>query len=233
MSSKKRRKLNVKKLLVFLLALYLLGYGGYYLYTEPIRNIVITGNSLVNDIDIIKAAGLKKYPSIFSVKSKKLKAKIKELPLIEDVTIKKDLKFRLKITVKEAKVLFINSANNKIMLSDGRQLDNNYQYGSIPTLINYTPEDILKEFTKKFSVVDYGIISLISEIKYAPSIGEDGTPIDETRFIFYMNDGNQVYTNIDKCGGITLYREFFASIGKRKGIWYLDSNYNSSLFKDY
>ena len=230
---KTKRKLNIKRLFVLLLIIYFCGYSGYYLYQQPIKNIIITGNVLVSDADVIKAAGLKEYPSIFSISSKKLKKKIMTIPLIEGVTIKKDLKFRLKITIDEAKVVFFNSTNSKLMLSNGSYIEPSDEYTGIPTLINYAPEATLKEFAIKLGVVDYGIISLISEIAYSRSTGADGEAIDETRFILYMNDGNQVYTNPSKCQGLTHYREFFASIKDVKGIWFLDSNYKSSIFRPF
>ena len=230
----KRRKLNIKKLMILLLMIYIASYGGFYLYQKPVRNIIITGNTLITDAEIIKAAKLKNYPSMFSINKKDLSKKIKKLPLVSTVTIKKDFKFRLHITVEEAKVLFVNNTNNKLMLSVGKYIDNDYTYGGIPSLINYAPEEILKEFTTKFSVIDYGILSLISEIEYSPTIGEDGMTIDETRFALYMNDGNLVYTNTNKCKNMQFYREIYASLKDKKGTLYLDSgNYKNVVFMPY
>ena len=41
---------------------------------------------------------------------------------MDDVTIKRDLKFRLKIDIKEAKIVLLNSTNNKLILSNGKIL---------------------------------------------------------------------------------------------------------------
>ena len=93
----KKRKLNLKKLLILILILYLIFYLGYYLYKKPIENIIITGNTLVTDSEIIDAAKIKNYPSIFGVIKGNIIKNIKKIDLIEDVSVKKDLKFRLTI----------------------------------------------------------------------------------------------------------------------------------------
>lgn len=230
----KKRKLNFKKLLILILIIYLFGYGLYYLFNIPVRNIIITGNTLVSDADIIKVAGLKNYPSFLGIKTKKVKNKIKTLTLVEEVTIKRDFKFRLKIEITETKVLFISNINQKLMLSNGKYIDNTFEYIGLPTLVNFAPEEILKSFVINLGTIDYGIIALINEIEYAPSTGKDGTTIDETRFILYMNDGNQVYTNTSKCSNLSYYREIYASIKNQKGILYLDSgNYENFHFCAY
>ncbi len=230
----KKKKLNIKKLFILLLLLYLIIYGGYYLYNEPIRNIVISGNTYVNDYQIIEVAGIKNYPSIFGINNNSLKKKIKTLPLVADVTIKKDLKFRLNINIVEAKMILLNSTNNQILLSNGKSLENDYNYKGVPTLINYTPEKILKSFTKNLGKLDIGIISLISEIQYSPITSKEGISIDDERFVLYMNDGNTIYTNVEKCKTLNHYREIYASLNDKKGFLNLDSgNPENFVFTEY
>lgn len=229
-----KRKLNIRKLFILLLFCYLVGFTIYYVYNEPIRNIIISGNTLVSDAEIIEAAKIKNYPSIFGTRTSKLKKNIKKIDLIEDVIIKKDLKFRLKINIKESSIIFLNSNNNKLVLSNGIQIDNTYDYGGIPTLINYTPEHILKEFSKKMGNLDNGIISLISEIEYSPKKSEEGETLEDDSFTLYMNDGNTVITNHNKCSNLSHYREIYASLKNRKGILNLDSgNYENFVFIPY
>ncbi|MDD4706128.1 MAG: FtsQ-type POTRA domain-containing protein [Bacilli bacterium] len=233
-ANKRRRKLNIKKLLILILLLYLTFSFGYYIYNKPIKNIIISGNVLVKDVEIIEAAQIKNYPSIYSITSKKIKNNIKKMALIEDVTVKKDLKFRLKIDVKERLIVFLNSNSNKLMLSNGIEIDNNKKYEGIPTLINYTPQDILKKFTISLGELDRGIIGLISEIEYSPKQNAEGLTIDESSFTLYMNDGNTVITNLEKCNNLSKYREIYASLKDRKGTLNLDSgNYENFVFIPY
>ena len=230
----KKRKLNLKKLLILILFLYLIIYGGYYLFNKPIRNIVITGNVYIKDYEIIEIANLKDYPSIFGINTKELKKKIKEIPLIDDVSIKRGLNFRLNINIKEAKMVLLNSTNNNLLLSNGKSLANTYDYYGVPTLINYADEKILKNFSLNLGKLDEGIISLISEIKYSPTTSEEGISIDEERFILYMIDGNTVYTNVERCNTLNHYREIFASLNNKKGILNLDSgNSENFIFTEY
>lgn len=236
MASKKttKKKLNIRKLFILLLFCYLFGCLFYYIYNEPIRNIIISGNSLVSDADIIEAAKIKDYPSIFGARSSKLKKSIKKINLIEDVIIKKDLKFRLKIEVKELRIVFLNSSSGKLMLNSGLEIDDENTFSGIPTLINYAPDDLLKSFTKELGQLDSEIIYLISEIEYSPKKSDNGDTVEEDSFTLYMNDGNTVITNYSKCSNLSHYREIYASLKDRKGILNLDSgNYENFVFIPY
>ena len=229
-----KKKLNFKKLFILILVLYLVSYGGYYIYKKPIKNIIITGNTLINDYEIIEIAEIRDYPAILGLNTKTIKSKIESLTLIESVTVKRDLKFRLILEVKEAKILFLNSTTNKLMLSNLKYIDNLYDYEGVPTLINFTPENFLKEFSNKLGELNTDIISLISEIEYSPTMGEDGTIIDDTRFTLHMNDGNTVYTNISKCKNLSYYSQIYASLKEKKGYLNLDSgNYEIFVFIPY
>lgn len=236
MSSKKtvNKKLNKKKCFILLLLIYLICSAIYTGYKEPIKNIIITGNTIVKDVEIIESAGIEDYPSIFSITSRTLEKRIKELNFIESVKVKKRFWFTLKIEVEEAKLLFLNNSNNKLVLSNGEFIDNHNNYEAIPTLINYTPEDILKDFTTCLSYLDEGIISLISEIEYSIKKSEEGKTIDDTSFVLYMNDGNTINTNTSKCKNLSYYREIYASLNDKKGTLNLDSgNYENFVFIPY
>ncbi len=230
----KKRKLNLKKLLILILILYLIFYLGYYLYKKPIENIIITGNTLVTDSEIIEAAKIKNYPSIFGVIKRNVIKNIKKIDLVEDVSVKKDLKFRLTINVKESIALYLNSNNNKIMLSSGKEIDPSNKYLGIPTLINYAPEKILKEFSLSLGKLNQDIIYLIDEIEYSPKKNNEGITVADDSFTLYMNDGNTVITNADKCHNLKKYKEIYASLGDKKGILNLDSgNYKNFVFIPY
>lgn len=230
----KKKKLNYRKLMILILFVYLIGYSTYYIFKEPIRNIIITGNVYVKDYEIIETSKIKDYPSIFSINTSIMKKNIKKNPLISDVTIKRDLKFRLKINIVEESIIMLKSTDKKLVLSNGKTIDNNYLYNGVPTLINAAPEAIIKNLAKNLGNVDLGIISLISEIEYSPTKNEEGVIIDEERFILYMNDGNTVYTNVEKCNTLTHYREIYASLGDQKGILNLDSgNSENFIFSKY
>ena len=66
----KKRKLNIKALIILLLIIYLIVMLLYTLFTMPIKNIYITGTNLLKDHEIIEAAGIKDYPAIFKISKK-------------------------------------------------------------------------------------------------------------------------------------------------------------------
>ncbi len=220
---KKKKKLNFKRLIVFLLLIYLIIAGVLKILNEPIRNIIITGNYFVSDNDIINAAGIKNYPAIAKLNISKIKKQILENPLISEVEIKRNLRFQLKIKVKELKVICLDRPNDVILLEDGSKIEKSPDFLGIPTLINYTKEDVLKEFLKEMGALDYGTISGISEIEYAPSKSANENIVDDTRFLLKMNDGNSVYINIYKLNNLKYYQKIYASLNNKKGILHLDS----------
>ena len=220
---KVKKRLNIKRLIVFILFIYLLISGIKRVFNEPIRNIIISGNYLVSDYDIIEKAGIKDYPSIMKLNTNKIKNQIKENPLINEVEIKRNLHFQLFIKVKELKVICLDRNNNLILLSNGNKIPNDNSYLGIPNLINYTKEDVLKSFLEEMGKLDYDIINSISEIEYSPSTSKDEKLVDETRFLLKMNDGNLVYINISKLNNLKYYQKIYASLNDKKGILHLDS----------
>lgn len=229
----KKRKLNIKALIILLLIIYLIVMLLYTLFTMPIKNIYITGTNLLKDHEIIEAAGIKDYPAIFKISKKKLEEKINSLELVESVEVKKTLTGKLTINITEAIPLFFNRNTNKVVLSNNTEVENNSKYLGIPTLINYVPTDILKEFIEAFSEIDQDIIKMINEIEYNPDISEDIT-IDEYRFLLRMNDTNHVYVNIINMERLNDYEEIFATIGDLRGTIYLDSyNADNIIFEAF
>lgn len=223
MAKKVKKKLNFKKLLILLLMIYLLCYCGYNFFTRPIKNIIITGNTLVSDAEIISLAGIKKYPALFTLQKSKMINGIKKNKLISDVQIKRNLKYEIKINVNELKVVCLYLSTGELLLSDGTRIPDENKYEGIPTLINYTPDDVLKDFLNGLGKLDYGTISGISEIKYDPTSSTTGEDIDKTRFLLLMNDGNQVYINNAKIRLLSSYQKIYSSLKDKKGILHLDS----------
>ena len=74
----RRRKFNFKKFFKFLLFLCITISITYYISKEPLRNIIIKGNYLINDDEIIEKSGLLDYPSFINTSKKKIKNKIKQ-----------------------------------------------------------------------------------------------------------------------------------------------------------
>ena len=213
---KRKKKFNLLKFIIFLLILYLLYYLSTYLFSIRIKNIVILNNNYYSDEEIIETLEIEDYPRFILYNRSSGVNKLKKLELIESAKIRKKYGFVLEVDVKEKKVLFKSKETNEYMCSDNIYRNINVPY-EVPTLINYVPSNILTKFTNKFSKLDFDIISKISEIEYSK------TSYDEERFLFYMNDYNNVYINISKLENMNKYVDIVRKLDNNKGILYLDS----------
>ena len=231
--AKKKKNIRFRTILFFLLFGYLVIMCAYYIYKLPIKNIYITGNSLVSDQDIIDAANLKSYPSIHKYSRRKIAKNIKQLDLINDVKVKKNIFGKITIIVDEAKPIFYYRTDDKVYLSNGKSIIDNQMYYGIPIVINYVPDKVLNDLIKRFSSLQDSIISEISEIEYDPD-EKDGTILDENRFLFRMNDTNSVYIDTINLAKLNNYQKIVAALDSNlHGYIYLNSNRANASFKAY
>ena len=216
MKKRVRRKFNFGKFILFILIIFIIYFGMKYLFSIKIKNIIIVNNNYYSDEEIIEKAGIENYPEFITLSRKKIKNKLSTLDLIEDVEIKKEFGFILRITIKEKKILYHIRSNNEYKVSDNKNysLDN---VTGVPTLINYVPEEVEKKFINKFKDIDSNIINMISEIEY------NKTSYDSERFLLYMNDGNEVYITVARTNLLNKYVEIVTKLDNKKGILYLDS----------
>lgn len=216
MKKRVRRKFIFGKFILFILIIFIIYFGMKYLFSIKIKNIIIVNNNYYSDEEIIEKAGIENYPEFITLSRKKIKNKLSTLDLIEDVEIKKEFGFILRITIKEKKILYHIRSNNEYKVSDNKNysLDN---VTGVPTLINYVPEEVEKKFVNKFKDIDSNIINMISEIEY------NKTSYDSERFLLYMNDGNEVYITVTRTNLLNKYVEIVTKLDNKKGILYLDS----------
>ena len=209
----KVKKFSFKRLIILLLILYVLIYSLYYIFRMPIKNIYIKGTTLITDNEIITAAGIKNYPSIFKVTNHQMK----------------NLFGKLTLEISEYKILFYNLNTQKIVLEGNVEIEDDNSYKGIPTLINYVPDHIYKKLLKAILKVDSDVLSSISEIEYSPSKSNEEM-IDETRFILRMNDTNTVYANLINIKNLNHYEEIYSTLNNQKGNLYLDSSNEENFY---
>ena len=217
--SKKKKKNGIlkKNFFVFLLCFMLIVGLVYYILKMPVHNIYIKNNNIVSDDEIIELAGLENYPSFLLTRSSDIKKNIKKSPYIETVDVKKEFGNIVSISVWEYRFIAL-TRDDKLILSNGLQIDNVYELSDIPVLINEIGnQNVYKNFSKKFGKVDMNILRQISEIEYSP------VEVDEDRFLLYMNDGNLVYITLTKIGKLNKYNSIRDKLGDKKGIIYLDA----------
>ena len=187
-----KKKLKISGLLFLLVFIIIITFSFYSVFNLPIKHIHITGNTNVSDNEIINVANIKYYPPIFKVNKKELQEKIMSLPLVKDVSVKKNIFGTLEIYVEEYKILFLNKSTNELVLNNNKSIENNFNYTRIPILVNRVPDNIYEELVDGLSSIDYDILTSISEIEYSKATNKDNEVIDEKRFILRMNDGNTV-----------------------------------------
>lgn len=226
---KGKKVFSFRKLVIFILLIYIVVNVVIQVTKMPIKHILILGNNLVSDHEIIKAAKLDKYPPIYLLNNKKTKDLIMNIDLIKDVEIKKDYFGKLTLKVEEYKPLFYKKENNAIVLDNQEEIYND-DYSGIPMLINYVPDVVYEEFIQEFAKLNKSIIAMMNYIEYSPSKNENNETIDEKRFLIQMNDDNKVYTNPLKLENINYYLDILASLENKKGILNLDAG---NYFKPY
>lgn len=233
---KKRRRLKIHVVAKIILCIFIVASFAYYITNLKIRNIVITGTTNIKDVTIIEAANIKDYPTIYKLNKSKMKENIKNIPLVEDVKIKRNLFGKLSIEITEEQILFFYKYNNKYITNKGNSIANSEDYYGYPTLINFTPDTVFENFITGLNKVDYNIIKMINEIEYTPYKASDGTIIDNNRFTLKMNDTNTVLIDTVNMKNLNKYTMIYASPGMdtERGIIYLDTiNDDRIYFKSY
>ena len=210
---KKKRKISFLKILIVFLLIYLFIVGGYKLITINIKNIYVIGNNYIKDKYIIEKAGLTNYPPFFLTTRSSIKKKLLNYDEILNVYVKKKL-FSVYLYVDENIPLFYNKNSNKIVLKNGKEIDDKY---NVAVLNNYVPDTIYNDFINNMGNVNQDILDRISEINYVPN------DVDSKRFYLIMDDGNSVYLTLDDFLKINNYIEIIKTLDNNKGTIYLDS----------
>lgn len=214
----KKKKLRILPFLIFIIVIAIIVFSCLFILDRKVKNIIITGNEVLSDDEIINAAGLTNYPSFYKTLNITIEKELTKNPLIKDIDINRNFYHIIKIDVKEYQILYKEETSGKFVLENKEKiaLPNKVPY-TIPRLINEIKEDRLNSFIKYFKRIDLSIREKISEIKYDPN------EYDEDRFLFYMDDGNSVYTTVTKFDRLNYYNDVLPQLDGRKGILYLDS----------
>ncbi len=214
----KKKKLRLLPFLIFIVVIAIIVFICLVILDTKVKNIIITGNEVLTDDEVIELAGLTDYPSFYKTLSFSMKSNISNNPLVKSVTIKRKFYHVIEIEIEEYEILYKREDNGKYVLESKEEitLDKETPY-TIPRLINEIPSDIISKFIKYYKRVDLGIREKISEIKYDPN------DYDEDRFLLYMDDGNSVYITITKFERLNYYNDVLPQLDGKKGILYLDS----------
>ena len=220
----KKKKIRILPFFLLILILAAIFFTVEIVLDSKIKNIIVEGNEIISDQQIIRQAGIEDYPSFYKNISSSLEKKIEEIPWIKKVKVKKEFYRVVVIEVEEHKALFEKETNGKYVLENKEEIttDLNLPY-SVPKLTNEMPEDQYDRFIKNLQKVDEGVREKISEIKYDPN------DYDKDRFLLYMDDGNSVYLTLTKFEMINYYNDVLPQLDGRKGYLYLDSGNNFQI----
>lgn len=212
---KKRKKLRVGRFLIFLVIIFIIGVLIYFFFDTKINNIIIKGNNIITEEEILKQADLTTHPSFLKTTSYSIKKKLLKNDIIKEVKVTKKLPNNMTITIKEKRLLYIDEQLGKAILEDKTKINNNNY--SIPILVNYIPNTKYNSFIKQLKKIDENILREISEITYNP------TELDDGRFLLAMDDGNYIYLTLTKFHYLNYYNDMLPEFNGKKGILYLDS----------
>lgn len=210
----KKKKINFKRIFLALLIIGIFSLSVAYFVHIPVKNIYITGNSIVSDKEIIELSELTDYPPYINTYFIDIKKNISKNDYIKNTSIKRKMLNKIYIEVEEYKPLAIY--DNDLLLSSGKKVNNIYNIDYIPYIINNI-DDIYDDFITSFSKVDDNVLLKISHIEYVPN------EVDNQRFILYMVDGNYTYITLSKIEKINKYNLIVKELEGKKGIIYLDS----------
>ena len=210
----KKKRVNFKRIIIALFLLSIIFLTISYIINIPIKNIYIKGNNILSDKDIINISKLDSYPPIAKINKTSIKRELEKNDYIKSVTIKLNILGKIYLNIEEETPMFIY--NNKLVLSNGKQIDNNYFINYVPIVKNNI-DDLYDKIITNFKKINKESLLKISEIEYKPN------SLDNERFLFTMTDANYVYINLQKIEKINKYNSISSELNGKKGIIYLDS----------
>ena len=86
---RRKKKLNFKRILIFILIILFLDILVVYLLNIKTKNIIILNNDYYTDEEVIEKSNIQDYPKFLLLSKSKIRKKLKQLDLIEDATITK------------------------------------------------------------------------------------------------------------------------------------------------
>lgn len=210
---KKKRRLRVGRLFLLLLFISVISFALFNIKDVKVRSIIIKGNNILTDQEIIEMSGLQDYPSFFTTLSYSVKKRILKSKYVGDVKVTKGI-LSFKISITEEKVLYIDYKNGNKVTGKGEIKDK--KLVCAPYLTNDVPNDKKEFFLKAMNKINDDILCQMSEIRYDPN------EIDDDRYYVYMDDGNSVYLTVNKFDKINKYNTILENVGKQNGTLYLD-----------
>lgn len=232
---KPKRKGNRK--LIALLFLFFLALLAVLFIRSPyskVSEIVVTGNALYSEEQIVAASGLHTGMQFFNVWTSRVKENVQQLHGVKDVTVKRSFPGSIKLEVTEyERVAFVLNE------SDSRKvfplLENGYVVSEAtaqqvvvdrPLIRAWQAPELLPPLAAALAELSPAVLAQISDISHTP------TPTDPQRITLFMRDGNEVRSVIHQLAKkMTWYPSIVSKLPEgEKGIIYL---LESTWFRKY
>ncbi|WP_257350551.1 cell division protein FtsQ/DivIB [Pseudalkalibacillus decolorationis] len=231
---KQQRKQKANRRMIYYISFFFILILVIVYFQSPlshVRNIVIKGNELVTEDQIIKKSNINSDTNIWSVEPQAVAANIEKLVQVNQAEVERHFPSTIRINVTEyTKVAFVvREGKYYPLLQNGETMpaaSNATVPTTAPILINWKNEEAMQMMATELKGLPEGIRVRISEIHFSP------TENDSKRIKLYMNDGYEVETRIP---GFTEYMEHYPAIVQaldtdKKGIIHLTE---SSWFEPY
>lgn len=224
---KKKKRLKLIPFLLFVLVIAATFFLVDVLLDTRVENIIIKGNKIVTDQQIIDEAGLSNYPSFYKTTSYNIKKALEKNSFIKEVKVKRSFYHVITIEVSEYKVLLKKETTGKLVLENMNEVTTNQEIPyTVPRLVNDVPKNKYSKLLKNLLKVKRSVRSSISEFYYDPN------EFDKDRFLLYMDDGNSVYLTLTKFRMINYYNDVLPQLDGKKGILYLDSGNHFQIMEN-
>lgn len=213
MKKRVKRKIKFRSFIIVFLVIIVIAIIFLVFTNIHLKNIYVSGNTIIKDQEIIEYLGLEDYPCIIKINTSSLKKLLNKNVLVKSSSVKRVGLTGISIDIKENYPLFFDKNKDKTVLLDGRTTS----YIDSATLINYVPDKKYNKLIKKLANIDRNILSNVSEIEYQPN------DVDDELFLLRMKDGNYVYITLIKSSSLNEYVNIIKNFKGKKGILYLDS----------
>ena len=136
----KKKKLRLLPFFIFIIVVAIIVFSCLFVLDTKVKNIIITGNEVLSDDEIIELAGLTNYPSFYKTLNITIKNNITKDPLIKSVNINRSFYHIIEIEVEEYEILYKREDNGKYVLENKEEITlNKVTPYTIPRLINEIP----------------------------------------------------------------------------------------------
>lgn len=185
---KKERKKKANRRLIFYLSIFFLLILIIVYLQSPLSNvkqIMVTGNTLLSKEEVIEESQLTNKTNIWSINKSKINKKMMKHPVIKSVDIEKTLFGKVNINVVEHDLVAYREEDKRFspILGNGTVLDEVSFVGNAPFLIDFNEEDLFESMIQELQDLPRNILNLISEIHWQPKEG------NKYKILLYMNDG--------------------------------------------